>query len=303
MRMRMPPPANEPTPIPVGGETFDAHYFQHCCGLPYGYDAHWTAFFGRIADAVVRDIAPRRVLDAGCAMGILVAALQERGIDAWGVDLSPYAIEHCSNLVRSRCRVGSIDEPFGARYDLICCIEVVEHMPSARADRAIANLCAHTDDVLFSSSPDDFKEPTHINVRPPEYWARLFAQHGFYRDPDFSADCVSPWAVRFRRSSDPFPSLVGAYERRASVLGRENAELRRALLETQGRVVAADLRNVDLETTLRGEIEILRSRLREREPLAARAEAAEAEARAARETIEHMQRSLFWRLRRWLGRT
>ena len=50
----------------------------------------------------------------------------------------------------------------------------------------MANLCPHTADVLFSSTPFDYDEATHLNVQPPDYWAALFARHGFYRDVDFA---------------------------------------------------------------------------------------------------------------------
>ena len=44
------------------------------------------------------------------------------------------------------------------RSDLIVCIEVLEHMPADEAEAAIANICGQTADILFSSSPLDFRE-------------------------------------------------------------------------------------------------------------------------------------------------
>ena len=49
-------------------------------------------FFGTIADQVVAEIKPRRVLDVGCAKGFLVEALRDRGVEAFGIDVSEYAI-------------------------------------------------------------------------------------------------------------------------------------------------------------------------------------------------------------------
>ena len=76
--------------------------------------------------------------------------------------------------LKSIARVGSITEDFGGHYDLITCIEVVEHLPRSMAGTAIANLCHHADQILFSSSPDDLDEPTHLNVETTAYWAELF---------------------------------------------------------------------------------------------------------------------------------
>ena len=68
--------------------------------------------------------------------------------------------------------------------------------------------------MLFSSSPFDHQETSHVNVQPAEYWAELFARHGFYRDVDYDASFVTPWAVRFRRSSEPLARIVRNFERR-----------------------------------------------------------------------------------------
>lgn len=214
----------------MNSAAFDANYYRHGCGpVPYGRAAVWLEFFGGVADQLVRRIGPRSVLDAGCAMGLLVESLRDRQVAAEGVDVSDYAISQVRADIRPHCRVGSILEPYGRRYDLITCIEVLEHLTPDEAEPAVANLCAHTDDVLFSSSPSDYIEPTHRNVQPPEYWAELFAWQGFVRDLEFDAGFLTPWAVRFRRSPEPPARVVRAYERSFARLARENAELRAAL--------------------------------------------------------------------------
>ncbi|NTV65619.1 MAG: methyltransferase type 12, partial [Oscillochloris sp.] len=96
-----------------------------------------------------------------------------------------------------------------------------------------------SDDVLFSSSPFDHKEATHFNVNPPEYWAYLFAQHGFYRDVDFDASFLTTWAARFRRRSEPPPRVVRDYERRFWELWQANTDLRRLALEQREQIAAA----------------------------------------------------------------
>jgi SAM-dependent methyltransferase len=231
----MSPESRSPT-----AASFGAYYFAHCCGRPYSRDEGWLTFFGGIADRIVRDIAPRRVLDAGCAWGLLVEALRSRGVEAFGVDLSSYAIDQVAPEARPFCKVGSIAEPFAERYDLIVCIEVLEHIPSEQADAAIANLCAHTDDILFSSSPLDLREATHVNVQPPEAWAERFARHGFFRDPDFDASFVTSWAARFRRTAEPLPRIVRALERRYLRAELEAHEARAFAVERQNELQARE---------------------------------------------------------------
>jgi SAM-dependent methyltransferase len=218
---------------------FDAHYYATGCGMPYKRDDAWLAFFAGVATQITAGIAPKTVLDAGCAIGLLVEQLHVQGVDAEGIDISEYAISQAHQSIQPYVRVGSIAEPFGKRYDLIVCIEVVEHMPVAEAEAAIANFCAHTDDVLFSSSPLDYKEATHFTVRPVEHWAELFARQGFYRDIDFDARFLTPWAVRFRRRSEPMARLVREYERRHWELTHENSDLRQLALEQRAQIAGA----------------------------------------------------------------
>ena len=179
---------------------YDAYYFEHCCGVPYGRDEHWLRFFGRIADLIVSDLAPETVLDAGCAMGILVEALRDRGVDAWGIDVSDYALERVREDIKPYCRHASVTEPLELRYDLIVCVEVLEHLSREDALTALDNFAAHTDSLLFSSSPLDFKEPTHVNVQPPEWWAEQLARRGLVHDLEFDAAAVTEWAGLYRRA-------------------------------------------------------------------------------------------------------
>lgn len=210
---------------------FDAHYYAHNCGRPYQRDEEWLRFFGGIADRIVSDIQPATVLDAGCAWGFLVEALRKRDVKAFGVDISEYAIQNVLEDIRPYCWVGSVADPFPQNYDLIVSIEVLEHMPQKEAEKAVANFCQHTDHVLFSSTPFDYKEATHFNVHPPEYWAELFARQGFFREVDFDASFVTPWAVHFRRKNEPLVKMVREYERKFFLLWKENVDLRNLTME------------------------------------------------------------------------
>jgi SAM-dependent methyltransferase len=213
------------------GQAYDAYYFANACGRPYQRDAEWLAFFDGIAQRIVEEIAPRTVLDAGCAMGFLVEALRRRGVEAYGIDVSEYAIRQAHADIAPYCRVASLEQPLERDYDLIVCIEVLEHLAPEAGRHVIANLCAHSGEVLFCSTPFDYREATHLNVQPPEYWAGLFARQGFVRELDLDASFITDWAAYFGKSSDPPWRTIQAYERRLWPLWRENRELRAALRE------------------------------------------------------------------------
>jgi SAM-dependent methyltransferase len=242
---------------PLFPNLFDAYYYEHGCGTPYGKREDWLVKYGRIADLIARDIQPKTMLDAGCAYGYMIETMRQRGVECWGIDISEHAIQSTHPDARPYCRVASILDPLPQNYDLITCFEVVEHMPSGLGEQAIGNLCMYTDDILFCSSPVDFKEVTHLNVQPVEYWAELFAVQGFYRDVDFDASVIVSWAARYRRIKEPFHRVARQYERKFWQLLKENREARLALIELHSQLNLADQER----TTLLGRLTTVAAQL------------------------------------------
>lgn len=236
-------------------EVYDESYFEtHCGDRAYRRDEAWLGFFRQVASAIVRDLHPSSALDAGCAMGFLVEALRDQGVDAHGIDISSYAIGQVREDVRAFCQEASVLEDFGRRYDLITCIEVAEHLDRPDAWRLVENLCRHAECVLFSSTPFDFEEETHRNVQPTEYWVELFARAGFLPDVEYDASYVTEWALLFRRSPDAqhVPTdLLRAYERQRFRLWIENQALRRSqtsqAAELEATTAERDSARADLE--------------------------------------------------------
>ncbi len=236
-------------------ESYYANYWGG--GGPYERNERWQRFFGEVADGIVRDFHPTSVLDAGCAIGLLVEALRARGVEASGFDVSEYAISRVHESVAEHCRVGSLTEPIEGRYDLITCIEVIEHLPPEDADRALANICAATDRLLISTTPEDFGEPTHLNVLAPEAWSAKLAELGFLRDLDRDLAYLSPWAALYTRREEDAADVVRDYDRAWWRMRREILGLRKSLLETQNRAAQGD--------SAVGEVGALRRRLEESE--------------------------------------
>jgi SAM-dependent methyltransferase len=224
-------PDRQGAPEAEYGASYYSNYWGG--GGPYERNERWLKFFGEVADGIIRDFHPTSVLDAGCAMGFLVEELRKRGVDAAGIDVSDYAISQVHESAAPHCSVASLTEPLAARYDLITCIEVLEHLPPAETDLAIANLCAATDRLLISSTPGDYGEPTHLNVLPPEAWSAKFAQQGFMRDLERDLSYLSPWAALYVRQDEPRAETVRRYDRAWSRLRREVSEVRSSLLQSQ----------------------------------------------------------------------
>lgn len=200
----------------------------------YSWDnSEWRGFFTRMAERVLAVAPAATVLDVGCARGLLVQAFVARGADAHGIDVSDHAVATAHVDVRDRLRVASATAPIEGRYDLLTCIEVLEHMGASAALDAIDSMTAVTDRIVFSSSPTDLAEPTHINVHETHEWAAWFADRGFFRRADVDLSFITPWAILFERGTPTSRELVGRYE---SVLNRfvnETLAKREALLAAQ----------------------------------------------------------------------
>ena len=220
------------------------YYASHCGPIPYdrSHD-QWERFFGKIADDLIRLFRPIRVFDAGCAHGFLVEALWDRGVEAWGRDISKFAISQVRPDVRRYCSVGSLTEKIEGHYDLVVCIEVLEHMSEAEVVQAVANITAVTDRIVFSSSPTDFDEPTHVNVNPAIYWLRLFAARGFAPLPTVTVPSITPYALVFERSE------IGREERDLMCCA-ELVWQRLQLAEAQHAINRLQARTADLEATV-----------------------------------------------------
>jgi len=227
--------------------TFDEDYYRSHLG-PAPYDrsnAPLLAFFAVIADQLIRALQPRTVLDAGCAMGFLVEALWDRGVHATGVDVSSYAIENVRRDIRPYCRAASLTEPIDGRYDLVTCIEVLEHMPPHEAMVAMDHITAITDVILFSSTSTDFDETTHVNIRQPVWWLEQFQQRGFSPDLIFDAGFVTPAAMLLRRRDTGYDwqvlRLFSEWLRYKSAVSARDLQINR-LCEERDAAVAAPAR-------------------------------------------------------------
>jgi SAM-dependent methyltransferase len=281
---------------------YDAYYYSHDCGRPYQRDEGWLTFFDQIAKRIMEQFEPKTVLDAGCAWGFLVEAFRNRGVEAFGVDISEYAIQNIYPDIKPYCWIGSITDPFPKKYDLITCIEVLEHLPQKEAEKAIENLCAHANEIVFSSTPFDYKEATHFNVHDPEYWAEQFARYGFYRDMEADLSCITSWAARFVKTKRTSLRLVREYERKFWQLRKENFDLRQLSIETQDKLKRQDKQIQTLGIQVAEKGQAIHENERSLQKLNEQMAALDAEASFAKNQLQNIHQSRSWRLLQQLQR-
>jgi glycosyltransferase involved in cell wall biosynthesis/SAM-dependent methyltransferase len=183
---------------------YNEEYFKtKCAGGDYNNREKWYPFYLDIAKKIHHTIKPKTVLDVGCATGYLVEALHHFGVEAYGVDISEYAISHVAEEIKPYCKVASITDgipkDFPQEYDLIVSIECIEHLTEPDGLRVVEILSNATEEIVLSAGSEDFTDDTHINVRPPSYWAAAFSEYGFSDHKTARLDYLPRWAIHIKK--------------------------------------------------------------------------------------------------------
>jgi SAM-dependent methyltransferase len=124
----------------IDGTVYDEAYFEHGGhGSPYqGYTGSLLEHpgFKEYASLIAGTFAPQRVLEVGCATGIIVRNLRNLGIDVTGIDISDYATRN--SVSDSVMRAPATDLPFADdSFDVVFGCHCIEHIPPFLLDRAI----------------------------------------------------------------------------------------------------------------------------------------------------------------------
>jgi SAM-dependent methyltransferase len=131
------------------------------------------------------------LLDVGCATGLLVQQLRRRGFDAWGCDFSEWALQHAPSDTREFLRPFNLEHPNGPfwgyeSFDLLTCFETLEHIHEEHVMRALVHLFQILRpggqgvlSICMPDQPDWDTDPTHVCIRPREWWAERLQWAGF----------------------------------------------------------------------------------------------------------------------------
>lgn len=136
-------------------------------GRESGYAGAYSEIkdFGEVALVARELLGVKSALDVGCAKGFQVRALRRKGIDAWGIDLSEYAVSTAPEEVRPWLRACSIQEadfPAGS-FELVLAMELMEHIPLTDIDGVIGKLFFFTSRYVLATIPSFGPNPYGVD--------------------------------------------------------------------------------------------------------------------------------------------
>ena len=135
----------------------------------------------RIVPLVVDLVRPKSVVDIGCGVGTWLASFSAQGSeDIFGVD-GEYVDRRMLQIPESRFLAGDLTRPIslGRRFDLVCCLEVAEHLAAESAGTLIDSITSLGPVILFSAAAPYQGGTNHVNEQWPEYWTTLFKERGY----------------------------------------------------------------------------------------------------------------------------
>lgn len=171
-------------------------YFDGSRDVGYGgyrYDGRWVPVATDIIDRY--GLRPGdKVLDIGCAKGFLVKDLLAQGIDAYGVDVSDYALMACEPETVGRLHIGSAEKlPFPDQsFDAVLSINTLHNLERPALIQALKEMTRLARKGTFVQV-DSFRTPeekeifeswvlTAYTYGYPHEWQAIFEEAGYAGD-------------------------------------------------------------------------------------------------------------------------
>lgn len=148
--------------------TFDESYYNNIWGTIHRHD-----YTESLANCLIQKYGKCRILDIGTGCGHLVKILREKGCDAWGLEISDYALEN--SCAHGYVLKGSVvDVPFkNDSFDVIHSQGLWEYVIEGDVDRAVQEIYRvgkfqeHNYDSDEQWNPEEHQK---ITIRSRKWW-------------------------------------------------------------------------------------------------------------------------------------
>lgn len=185
------------------GSIYDKNFFDPELNKPADYSSYGSyldnGWFKDQAKRLADTFGSQVILDVGCAKGFIVQHLREAGREAYGLDVSKYAVSQAPPEVKSFLSCMKVEDlKADKKYDLVISIETLEHVTDL--DKALQKIydCLKFPGFLWISVPfyaKDFQDGhlkkgddvTHLNRMSMTEWIKKIESFGFCWMPNVRA--------------------------------------------------------------------------------------------------------------------
>lgn len=200
---------------------FDGHFKTHIGDSSTKRDREMTNWF-RASFGFVNRYVPikksksKSILEFGCAYGAASSLLNEYGLNVTATDISALAVKRAKKLHPGiTFKTHDMQKLFRTtkKFDYALSMDVIEHLE--KPEQAIKNVykILKPGGIAIMSTPNDFpykvQDPTHISVKKPKEWKKIFKNAGFSSVVVKPATYFPPYLYRFYwRLNFVFPIAV-----------------------------------------------------------------------------------------------
>lgn len=173
---------------------FDRDYFEN--GIETGVSAYenyrWMPERSlREAMSIIKNVNFNSVLDFGCAKGFLVKALRMLGKEAYGIDISDYAIKTAESNVREYVSTRTLASFKESEFDLVVSKDTLEHVAIQDLTKILSEIRRIAKQILIAvplGENGKYRireyelDRTHIIRENEDFWITSLISAGFSID-------------------------------------------------------------------------------------------------------------------------
>ena len=149
-----------------------------------------------MVNTLYKKLKPTSVIDIGCGPGHFSNEFKLRNVDITAIDISNDAksfIDKDINFINHDLRT-PID--LNKKYDMVLCLEVVEHIEEEFEDIICNTLVNHVGKYLVVSiARENQMAPGHVNLKKLSYWIEKFKSLGLEFSERITANIRTEWIM------------------------------------------------------------------------------------------------------------
>jgi len=165
-----------------------------------------------IVPSLYKRFSPASVIDFGCGACNFANKFKKAGTPiVVAVDGPSHSSKYSSPEVVSI--VHDLKHPLvtGAKFDLVFCMEVAEHIEKKFADVFINSLIRHSTHngyFAFTAAPPSQGGRHHVNCQPYEYWIKKFERRQCFFDDVLTKAIKNEWKNKITKATWYYRNLM-----------------------------------------------------------------------------------------------